>query len=121
MTPYHRMEDWYRTHPAPRPFAQYVEMHLQAGVVISTSEFILLARAVNSRTNPWRITESMQTWPLAEQDCWYVFAFCGDLAKVWTAVPYELPLVAFNRHHQKDLRFARISRLRSLCNGQLMA
>lgn len=121
MTPYHRMEDWYRTHPAPRPFAQYVEMHLQAGVVVANDDFFLLARAVNSHTNPWRIVESMQTFPRSEQDCWYVFAFCGDLRRVWDFVPYPLPLVAFNRHNQKALRFTRLSRLRFLCNGKLMA
>lgn len=121
MTPYHRMEEWYRTHPSVRPFGLYVEMHLQAGVVLSTPDYFVLARPVNSRAPAWRINESMQLWPRAEQDCWYIFAFCGDIPQALAAIPYELPLLCFNRRTEKDLHFLSLPRLRSHCNGQHMA
>lgn len=115
MNAYQRMEEWYRTHPAVRPFGLYVEWHLQAGFVAATDDFFVMGRAVNSKAQSWRIQESMQVWPRHAQDCWYIFAMCGDIAKVWQALPYELPLIAFNRHQQKELRFVSLDRLRSRC------
>lgn len=118
--PYQRMETWYQMHPAVRPFGLYVEWHLQAGVVLSTPDCFVMGRPVNSKAGDWRITESMQLWPRDKQDCWYIFAMCGDMAKAFSMLPYELPLIAFQRKAQKELRFYQLPRLRSLCDGQHM-
>jgi hypothetical protein len=118
MTPYAQMEDWYRTHPAVRPFGLYVEWHLQGGLVAATPDYFVMGRAVSSKAQPWRIQESMQVWPREQQDCWYIFAMCGDLEKVWQGLPYELPWIAFNRHNRKELNFVSLPRIRSLCHGK---
>ncbi len=121
MNPYQRMEEWYRQHPGVRLFGQYVDWHLQGGFVASTPDYFVMGRAVSSKAPEWQITESMKLWPREEEDCWYIFAMTGDLSKVWDALPYHLPLICFNRHNRKDLNFATLSRIRSLCHGKHLA
>ncbi len=121
MNPYARMEEWYRTHPSPRLFGQYVDWHLQGGFVASTPDYFVMGRAVSSKAPEWQIVESMKTWPREKEDCWYIFAMTGDLSKVWNALPYHLPLVCFNRHNRKELNFVSLSRIRSLCHGKHLA
>lgn len=94
-------------------------MHHQAGVVIASADFFVMGRPVNSKASAWRINESMEVWPRPTQDAWYIFAMCGDLRRVWSALPYDLPLICFNRHGQKNLRFYSLPRLRELC-GKLL-
>lgn len=118
MTPYARMRAWYKKHPGPLSFGEYVAMHLEDGVVVSTEEFFVMGRAVNSRAEPW-IGGSMRCWPREEQDAWYIFAMCGDPRLAWRALPYHLPLVCFNRRGQKNLRFYPLPRMSDLC-GKLL-
>lgn len=119
MTPFARMEEWYRTHPSVWPLSKYIDMHLQQGVVISTSEVFVMGRAVRKDVEHWKINESMVTF--ANPDCWYVFAFAGDLSRGLRLLPYELPWLCFNRHGRKDLKFAEVARIRSLCHGKHLA
>lgn len=117
LSPYRRMEEWYRTHPAVWPMGKYVEMHLQAGVVINTPEVFVMGRCVPKDAEAWKIVESMVPFPKEQCDCWYVFAFAGDLSKALHLLPWELKWLAFNRHGRKELRFCEVSRIRSLCHG----
>lgn len=119
MTPYQRMEEWYRTHPGLWPFGKYVEMHLLAGVVISTPEVFVMGRSVRHDVEEWKIIESMVTF--SNPDCWYVFAMAGDLEKALHLLPSELRYLAFNRRNRKSLKIVEVSRIRSLCHGKHLA
>lgn len=51
-------------------------------------------------------------------DTWFVYAMAGDLSKVWSILPYDLPLVAWERQtpYGKKLHFYRANRIRALCS-----
>jgi hypothetical protein len=38
--------------------------------------------------------------PRSEVDTWFVWYLYGDLRKVWSLIPYKLPLIIFARDHK---------------------
>lgn len=76
-------------------------MHFRYGVVISTADLFVMARPC-SRANPMEVLERPEC-----ADCWFVWAFAGDLRKLLTMIPYPLPWVCWSRRG-KALRFWRL-------------
>jgi len=107
----------------PRTFAQDMGAHLQNGYVFATPEAILLARPVASKADPRLINNPYFHFRPEDCDCWYVYGYAdmgknslqGLVKKVLRWMPYELPLVAWERKRDNRLRFYSLKRLEDLC------
>jgi hypothetical protein len=106
-----------------RTFAQDMGAHLTTGYVFSTPEEILLARPVASKADPRIINNPYYQFRREDTDCWYIYGYAdtgknswqGLVKKVLRWMPYELPLVAWERKRDARLRFYEIKRLAKLC------
>lgn len=84
-------------------------------LLIDTPNLFLAARPVKwAEVGPGINFEHI--WPLDECDTWYVWAFVGDLARVWESIPFELPNVCYRRTND-SLHFHRLARVKKLSLG----
>lgn len=111
----------YRETNSPRAFADDLAAHLRHGVVVSTSDVLVLARPVASAAPVGQINDPAHAFPPADCDSWYVYAFAGDLRTAIGFFPYPLPYIAFERAHQNGLRFLPLDRFLRKCQGLLPA
>lgn len=115
MTPYERMAARYRAQPTERSFEWYVSYYAKHGVMCSTPEYIVLARAVSTKAGEYAICSSLVSFPEADCDCWYIHAMAGDMSKAWAIMPKAYPWFAFERYHKGVRMFSiwKTSRIRS--------
>jgi hypothetical protein len=85
--------------------------------VIKGPDFFVMGRAVCKEADPIHIRDL--TYVFEKEDCnaWFLYAFSGDMAKAFRAIPYELPWLAWDRFHDQhgDMRFMPIKTVRRLC------
>lgn len=108
MTPVEQAAAVYNTEPCARSFREDLEAHLLHGYVFSTPEFFAMGRAVDSHAraglivNPWVKFDT--------SDAWMIYLVAGDTAKAIEALPYDLPLICWERSN--SLRFWRTARVK---------
>lgn len=100
-SPRQAIESAYQDRPEAHPFSYYELWHHRNGVVVDTPEFFVmgfpchvasLAAEVDTN-NRMHLAVSREDGP----SCWYVSAMAGDMGKAWSAMPYRLPWIAFDR------------------------
>ena len=120
MTPIDRIREKYQLHPQEQPFEFYLNWHLAHGFVYSTPDFFIMGR-------PTHLILGLDEWNKMACDIdtacepklengWYVHAMAGNISKVWSILPYELPYVAFERvrNNTLDLTVIPLDRIRRL-------
>lgn len=100
MSPYETIRLKYEASEHEKPWKWWLEYHYERGFVFSTPDFFAMGRVTSKSPGM--------------DDCWYIFAFAGDMAKCWSILPWPLPWVAFERilDGKRDLRFYRLEDLR---------
>ncbi len=101
MTPFDQARAVYRKERCRRTFEEDLHAHLVGGFVFSTPDFFVMGRPVVSVAPPIAITDPRVSF--ARSDCWHVFLLAGDIRKAWGIVPYDLPMMSFER--KNELRF----------------
>jgi len=105
--------------PGPRTFRSDLEAHLLHGYVWSTPEWFVMARPVASDGDHDQIKDA---WHVFDPfDCWHIFAYAnttphnlrGLVEKFLRLMPYELPLVSWEREKDNDLRFYNLKRFQT--------
>ncbi len=105
---------FYEANPQAKPFNEYVAWHLENGFVFSTPEFFAMGRCVDSkRFDP----EELEIFPRERSDAWYVFAMAGKMPRLWSIMPWPLPLIGWERMRggKRELSFFRSEVLHRLC------
>lgn len=115
MTPYQRAAAVYASEPCARTFAQDLEWHLVNGFVFSTPDFFVMGRPVVSEADHALIV-GQHRFPAVICDCWHVYLHAGNMAKAWSMLPWELPLVSFERNNV--LRVHRLTSIRHFCHAK---
>lgn len=87
-----------------------LEVHLQAGAVVSVAGGFVMARRV------WKVWDDARHLDLAmvnpHGDCWHVWAAAGDLSRLLAlAAPQGVRWVSYQRHGQERVRRVRIAHL----------
>ena len=95
-----------------RTFREDLEAHLLHGYVVSTPEVFVMGRAVSSRARLEEVRDPWRVFDAAVCDAWLVYALAGDVAAGLRAMPYRLPLLAWERGGRNGLRFWRTERVR---------
>lgn len=116
MTPYQRAARVYELEPCARTFAEDLEWHLVNGFVFSRPDFFVMGRPVVSTVatfDPGKIV-GLHRFPSSLCDCWHVYLMAGNVARAWDMLPWELPLVSFERGNV--LRVHRLAAIRRLCS-----
>src|SRR5688572_25420986 len=85
----------YEREPCARTFREDLEAHLINGYVFSTREFFVMGRVVRSTAAPEEIVNPWVTW--SDGDAWLVYLMAGDVRKACCMLPYELPLIGWER------------------------
>jgi len=120
MSPYEQMEKWYAEHPDGDKFGQYCDYFSRYEYLFSTPDYFVMIRAVVRAAGLSAFLDLSIEFPREMQDTWFVYAFAGDLSKVWDILPRELPWVAFEREHagKRELTFVELSRVRGLTRSR---
>ena len=108
----------YRQEPCLRSFNEDLELHLVAGYVVSTPDYFIMARPVDSGAPPQDIVDAACLFDKEECDCWHIYVMAGDMKKCWDHCPADLaglPLVSFERKNR--LRILPMDRVRHLVLG----
>lgn len=114
MTSYQRAARVYELEPCARTFAEDVEWHLANGFVFSRPDFFVMGRPVVSQADP-ALVVGLHRFPSVVCDCWHVYLHAGNMARAWDMLPWELPLVSFERGNVlRVYRLAAIRRLSSI-------
>jgi hypothetical protein len=100
----------YEREPCARTFREDLEAHLINGYVFSTREFFVMGRVVRSTAAPEEIVNPWVTWN--DGDAWLVYLMAGDVRKACCMLPYELPLIGWER--QNVLRFWPLKKVRGI-------
>lgn len=117
-TPYEQARDVYRSEPCARAFEEDLEAHYINGFVFSRPDFFIMGRPIVKAADPVLIVDPWMRFPSAFADCWHVYLFAGNLARVWDILPWPLPWVAFER--KNELRFYSQEAIRRLSSIQRM-
>ncbi len=120
MTPYERIARRYDEDEPPGAFDCLVEWHLMHGFVFSRPDYFVMGRPVCSDASAELICEPTFHFASARCDCWYIHAMAGNLSNVWAVLPWELPWIAWQRHHdpEKVLRIYPLARMRGMSQTQ---
>jgi hypothetical protein len=116
MTPYEQMAKLYSEHPQPWSFERYVDWYMKHAFLFSTREFFIMGRPI---LKGQQLGHHFQDWTIPENpDCWYIHGMAGDVAKVWSIMPFHLPWIAFHRLRggKLELQLMPFDRLRRLAN-----
>lgn len=107
----------------PRTFQNDLSLHLLHGYVFSTPEEFIMGRAVDSRADEEDIRNPSVIFDEDECDCWLIYAYAtrygspenfrGLVEKVLRWMPYELPLVAWDRKRRNRMLFFSINKFKS--------
>lgn len=84
------------------PFTSVIEMHLLGGYVVSTPEYFILARPVDSTADEARILNPLISF--SKPDAWFIFAYAGDISRAWDYFPVFYPKVGWQRAN-RPIRF----------------
>jgi hypothetical protein len=106
MSPYERMVEQYTLHPQACGFTTYLDWHSKHGFVFITPDFFCMGRHVRRDAPVADICEPTHLFTKEESDCWYVHAASGDMRKMWSILPWELPWIAFERWREGKLELA---------------
>lgn len=111
----------------PRTFQQDLLCHFLNGYVFSTPEEFIMGRSVNSNAPEETIRDPEAIFPQDECDCWLIYAYAtrkqdpkkiaGLVEKVLRWMPYELPLVAWDRKHRGKMLFFPIEKFKLWTNN----
>lgn len=102
----------YTTEPCARSFREDLEAHLLNGYVVSTPSSFTMGRAVRRDAtyeeivNPWVNFDA--------PDCWHLYLFSGAMIEAFSAAPYPLPWVSFERKNK--LRFFKWDDIWAACS-----
>ena len=116
ITAYERIREEYRVRPEAMPFEWYEEQHKKYGFLFVRPDVYLACRPVVSTAPEALIKSCSHLFHWGECDCWCVSMLAGNLAKAWDFMPWFLPLMCFQRAHDrtKSLRFYRTESLQRL-------
>lgn len=81
---------------------------LHTGTVVSTNDYFVMARMVNSEAHIDHILHTGYTFPAEEIDCWHIHWYSGNLMSYMRSpvIPKHLPKVSWVRHdryHKLDI------------------
>ena len=118
MSPYEEIRQLYDSHTHGWTFGDYLSWYSANGYVYACPEYFVMGRPVPSDEHPSVIC-SPKVFTNILCDAWYIHAMAGDLGKVWEVLPFDLPMIAFDRQLgrtvRKDLRFLPLAALRRHC------
>ena len=103
----------YDLEPCARTFWEDVDWHLLNGFVFSTPDFFVMGRPVISSAEQSKIV-GLHLFPPGLCDCWHVYLQAGDMSRAWGMLPWELPLVSFERNNV--LRVHHLASIRRFCH-----
>jgi hypothetical protein len=113
LTPFDEAKAVYAREPSVRTFEADLALHFEFGYVFATPRFFIMGRPVKKDAPHGLILDPSYVFERGECDCWLVWLAAGDLGAAWSALPYELPWLAFER--KNSLRFQPAHRIRRLC------
>lgn len=121
MSPFERMAEKYRLNPQEQSFEWYCDWHARYGFFYATPEFFVMGRPIRMSDGQAGI-DAMTKRGLDNEglcDTWYIHAFSGDMAKAWSILPWEMPLIAFERLRsgKRELTFVETERLKRLTSN----
>ena len=103
------------------PYDQYARLRdgdpvhhskLLHGWVVSTPQFFVMARPVDSAAQPACIVNPWHRFPPEACDTWHIYLAAGDLRAALAWLPHPLPKIAFERRN--ILRYYRLESLAQL-------
>lgn len=109
-TPYERAKEVYLKEPCARSFEEDLEAHMMFGFVFSRPDYFVMGRPVNRFAMPEEIVNPYVHFKTDEQNCWHVYLMAGNIARAWDILPWELPIISFERGN--ILRFYELERLK---------
>lgn len=102
----------YESEPCKRSFWDDMTLHLMSGFVYSTPDFFVMGRPVLSTALPMFVVDPRVKYERHQADCWHVYLMAGDMRKAWDILPWEYPLISFERLNK--LRFYDLAEVRRL-------
>ena len=105
----------YETEPCPRTFERDLWLHLCGGCVFSTPDLFVMGRGVARSAPVAEIVDPSVIFDRERQDCWWVYAAAGDLARMPQLLPYPLPWIGWERKNVP--RIWPIERVLELCEA----
>jgi hypothetical protein len=112
MTPYEEAKAVWAKERCVRSFEEDLRWHLLNGYVFSRPDFFIMGRHVNSKAEPGLIVNPSYLFHPEDCDAWMIYLMAGDCKAAFGILPFELPLVCFERGN--DLRFYPLSSFRRL-------
>ena len=115
MIPFELAKGVYGLEPCARTFEEDLTWHHQHGFVFSTPSFFVMGRPVCSVAAPEFIVGQVD-FPPDLCDAWHVYLMAGDISKVWSILPWELPLITIERRNV--LKVYRLDSIRRLSGAR---
>lgn len=123
MSPYATLKAKYALHPKPEPFLYWVDWYHEHGFVFSRPDFFCMGRPVLRHAPEEMIIDDRELFRGITCDCWYVMAAAGNMARMWSVQPWELPWFCWTRVWDPTgaLTFTEAARLKERCPPDLRA
>lgn len=123
LSPFEKLEAEYERHPRQELFLYYVRLYMARGFVFSRPDFFVAGRPVPRGADPQRIFNDHEAFHGEQCDCWYLFAASGNMARMWSVTPWELPWFCWTRLSDplSSLVFVEAERLKRLCPPDVTA
>lgn len=111
------MEAMYERAPRAEPFLYYVRLYASRGFVFARPDLFVMGRAVPRRALPARILDDRNRFDGETCDCWYLRDAAGEMSRMWSVLPWELPWFCWTRMGDplSALVFVEAIRLKRLC------
>tara|TARA_R110002110_G_scaffold74463_2_gene196970 strand:- start:4251 stop:4634 length:384 start_codon:yes stop_codon:yes gene_type:complete len=111
MSPFARAKQVFESEPCAYTFADCALFHANHGNIFSGKDYLVMARPVISSIKPdWIV--GLNDLSRFKCDCWHIAIMVGSMEEAWKRLPYELPMISYERSNV--LRFAPLNRIRSL-------
>lgn len=113
--PYESIRRHYARHPQKCSFEYYVVWHMRNAFVFSTPDYFIMGSCVPSKS--FDPNAPLTRFAKDQCDAWYIFAMAGSMPRVWEIMPWELPLIGWERVREgkRELQFFPTATLMRLC------
>lgn len=110
-SPFQQAAKVYESEPCAHTFEEDFAFHLEHGYIHSSPSFFAMARPVKACSHHSMIAGHF-VFNGMDCDCWHIWLLAGNFNLSWLALPFDLPLISFER--KNVLKFARLDRMRGI-------
>lgn len=98
-----------------RTFNEDISWFLEHGFVFSRPDFFVMGKPIIRGADSSQVT-GLYKFPSSDCDCWHIYLMAGNIAPMFSIMPWPLPWVSFERGN--ELRYYQTESIHRLAVGE---